>query len=87
MPSPLLFLAATLLYVLAAMATLWRLAREWRALLDAEWTARDQSLAMLIGMLLLTPITVWLHEWGHAATMRLYGAADPQIHYFLFWAM
>ncbi len=58
--------------------------REWRSLLDAQWTARDQS-AMLIGMLWLTPITVWLHEWGHAATMRLYGVADPQIHFFLYW--
>ncbi len=36
-------------------------------------------------MLLLTPPLVWLHECGHAAAMRLYGAPDPQIHFFLYW--
>ena len=79
------FQAMALLYVMAAGVTLWRLAREWRALLDATWTPRDSQLAQLIGLLLLAPVTVWLHECGHDAAMRLYGATDPQIHFFLYW--
>jgi hypothetical protein len=79
------FQAMAFLYVIAAAATLWRLAREWRSLLDADWTPRDSQLAQLIGLLLLAPFTVWLHELGHAAAMRLYGATDPDIHFFLYW--
>ena len=77
--------AISLLYALAALVTLWRLAREWRALLDDQWTPRDCSLAQLVGLFLLTPPAVWLHEWGHALAMRAFGATDPQIHFFLYW--
>jgi hypothetical protein len=80
-----MFQLASLVYAFAALATLWRLLREWRALLDDVWTPRDSQLAQMIGFLLLTPFAVWLHEWGHAAAMRLYGATDPQIHFFLYW--
>jgi hypothetical protein len=79
------FLVWTLVYAVAALATLWRLARDWRPLLDADWTTSDRNLAQMIGVFLLTPLAVWLHEWGHAAAMRWFGAPDPQIHYFFYW--
>jgi hypothetical protein len=79
------FQALALLYGIAALFTLWRLVREWRPLLDEVWTPRDVQLAQMVGFLLLTPVTVWLHEWGHAAAMRAFGATDPQIHFFFYW--
>jgi hypothetical protein len=85
MPSVDTFHAISLLYAVAALAVLWRLAREWRALLDDEWTPRDRDLAQLVGILLLTPPAVWLHEWAHATAMRGFGADDPRIHFFLYW--
>lgn len=85
MPPVLLMFAVAILYAGAALFTLWRLAREWRPLLDADWTARDRELAGQVGFLLLTPVAVWLHEWGHLTVMRLFGATDPTIHYFLYW--
>jgi hypothetical protein len=75
----------SLVYAVAAVATLWRLAREWRPLLDDEWTPRDRQLAQMIGVMLLAPPLVWLHEWAHLAAMRAFGAPDAEIHYFLYW--
>lgn len=85
MPGVLTFQAIALLYGIAAVATLWRLVREWRMLLDDAWTPRDAQLAQMAGFLLLTPVTVWLHEWGHATAMRAFGATDPEIHFFFYW--
>jgi hypothetical protein len=79
------FQAIALIYGIAALATVWRLVREWRPLLDDVWTAQDAQLAQMIGFLLLTPVTVWLHEYGHAVAMRAFGATDPQIHFFFYW--
>src|SRR4051794_41521204 len=78
-------LAWTLAGAAAGLATLWRLVREWRPLLDADWTARDRHLAQMIGVFVLTPAAVWLHEWGHATAMRGFGATDPQIHFFFYF--
>jgi hypothetical protein len=79
------FQVISLVYALAAVVTLWRLAREWRPLLDAAWTPGDRQLAQMVGVLLLPPPLVWLHEWAHAATMQSFGAPDARIHYFLYW--
>jgi hypothetical protein len=79
------FLGWTLIYAVAALATVWRLVRGWRPLLDAEWTAADRNLAQMIGLFLLTPPAVWLHEWGHTTAMRGFGAPDPRIHFYFYW--
>ncbi|MBX5492866.1 MAG: DUF3267 domain-containing protein [Chloroflexi bacterium] len=79
------FFAVAAIYTVAAAVTLWHVIRDWRALFDARWTVRDRTLAERSGFLLLTPPLVWLHEWGHALAMRHFGAADPQIHFFLYW--
>src|SRR4051812_15147988 len=82
---PLLFTAISLLYALFALRTLYRLVRHWCELWDNLWTPADRELAQMVGLLLLTPPLVWLHEWGHATAFRYFGAADPQIHFFLYW--
>src|SRR5687768_8119798 len=83
--SPGMLHAVSLLYALAAVWTLWRLVRQWRALFDPVWTRSDRDLAQMAGFLVLTPIAVWLHEWAHAAAMAAFGATDPAIHFFLYW--
>jgi hypothetical protein len=80
-----LFWVVSAFYLLAALATLRQLIRGWRGLLDARWTAADRELAQRVGMLLLVPPAVWLHEWGHATAMWLYGATDPAIHFYFYW--
>jgi hypothetical protein len=79
------FMAVSLLSARGAVVTLWRLARDWRSLLDDVWTQGDRELAQLVGVLLLAPPAVWLHEWGHALAFRAFGAVDPQIYFFLYW--
>ncbi len=79
------FQLASLVYAVAALAALWRLLREWRPLLDDVWTPRDRQLAQMIGVMLLPPPLVWLHEWAHLTAMQVYGAPDAEIHFFLYW--
>jgi hypothetical protein len=73
------------IYVLAAVYTLWQLKSRWRALIDAEYTPDDRSLAGRIGFLLLTPIGVLLHELSHMTAATLLGARDISLSFRVYW--
>lgn len=75
----------SLLYVLAALYTLWQLPGRWRSLTDETYTADDRNLAGRIGFLLLTPIGVLLHELGHMAFATAFGARDISLSYRVYW--
>jgi hypothetical protein len=75
----------SLLYVLAALYTLWQLKSRWRSLIDAEYTPDDRSLAGRTGFLLLTPIGVLLHELSHMTAATLLGARDISLSFRVYW--
>lgn len=75
----------SLVYVLAALYTLWQLPRQWRSLTDAEYTADDRSLAGRIGFLLLTPLGVLIHEAAHMLLAWLYGAQGITLSFRVYW--
>src|SRR5215211_7185225 len=75
----------SLLYLVAAVYTLWQLPSRWRALTDEEYTADDRNLANRVGFLLLTPIGVLIHELSHMAAATLLGARDISLSFRIYW--
>jgi hypothetical protein len=89
MPAGLMFGAPadllSLVYVAAALYTLWQLPRRWHSLVDATYTDDDRNLAGRIGFLLLTPLGVLLHELGHMLAAWLLGGRDISLSYRVYW--
>jgi hypothetical protein len=69
---------------LGALATLVSLIRNWRSLWDDDLTSADRLLAAQIGVFLLPPVVVLLHELGHALVAWLVGARVVGFSYRLF---
>jgi len=75
----------SLLYLVAAVYTVWQLPSHWRALTDEEYTTEDRNLANRIGFLLLTPIGVLLHELSHMTAATILGARDISLSFRIYW--
>lgn len=69
---------------LGALATLVSLIRNWGSLWDDDITSADRLLAAQIGVFLLPPVVVLLHELGHAVAAWLVGARVVGFSYRLF---
>src|SRR5579884_3900178 len=72
-------------YAIAALYTAILLWRGRRDVFDERFTAHDRQLAVLVGMLYLTPIGVLAHEMAHLVTARALGAQDLSLHFHLYW--
>ncbi len=83
--TPLLFDLLSLIYALQALRVLVTLYRRWSAFWDATFTPEDWRLAQEIGVFLVIPIGVLLHELGHGWAARALGARVLGLHYRLFW--
>jgi hypothetical protein len=75
----------SVLYLVAAVYTVWQLPSRWRALVDGEYTTDDRNLASRVGFLLLTPIGVLLHELSHMTAATLLGARDISLSFRIYW--
>jgi hypothetical protein len=75
----------SLLYLVAAVYTLWQLPSRWRGLTDEAYTADDRNLGNRVGFLLLTPIGVLIHELSHMAAAMLLGARDISLSFRFYW--
>ncbi len=79
----------SIFYALLGLRALWTVAKNWRALTDAQLTAFDRRLANELAFFVLVPIGVLLHEFGHAlATYQVGGTIDwlgGGFHYALFY--
>jgi hypothetical protein len=73
------------LYALLAVYTLVKLWTGWRSLRDDRFTRDDQRLAELIGLTLLTPPAVLIHELAHLAVARALGNGEAALHFRLYW--
>ena len=70
-----------IVFGLALVATLFMVARRWRAFWDRDFTAEDRRLASQCAVFVVPPIVVLLHELGHIAGARLVGGRVLDFHY------
>lgn len=70
-----------IVFGLALLATLFMVARRWRALWDHDFTAEDRRLANQCAVFVVPPIVVLIHELGHVAGARMVGGRVLGFHY------
>ncbi|MGI9252846.1 MAG: site-2 protease family protein, partial [Thermomicrobiales bacterium] len=62
-----------IVYALLAVKVVLQLARTWNETWDDTFTAQDRSLVNQTAFFVLVPISVALHECGHALMVKVYG--------------
>ncbi|MCC7023342.1 MAG: hypothetical protein IT338_10960 [Thermomicrobiales bacterium] len=67
------FALISLFYLVIGARVVVQLARNFRATFDRTFTRQDRALVDQAAFFVLVPISVALHELGHAATIRLFG--------------
>lgn len=61
------------IFGLALLATLFVVARRWRAFWDPEFSAEDRRLATQCAVFVVPPVVVLVHEIGHVVGARMVG--------------
>lgn len=59
----------SLLYVALGVRVIWMMARNWRSVWDKNFTASDRVLVNQASFFFLVPVSVLLHELGHAVAV------------------
>ena len=67
------FALISLFYVVLGVRVIYQLARNFRRTFDRNFTHEDRMLVDQAAFFVLLPISVALHELGHAIVIRLYG--------------
>lgn len=70
-----------IVFGVAMVATLFMVARRWRAFWDRDFTAEDRRLATQCAIFAVPPVVVLLHELGHIAGARLVGGRVLDFRY------
>jgi hypothetical protein len=67
------FVLISLVYAALGVRVLWQLARSWRQTWDRAFTPADRALVDQAAFFVLVPVSVALHEVGHAVAVRALG--------------
>lgn len=78
------FVLISLFYAVIGLRVVAQLARSWRETFDHRFTPADRSLVDQSAFFVLVPISVALHEVGHAVAIRLYGGGIESWGYYGF---
>jgi hypothetical protein len=78
------FILLSLFYVVIGVRVVARVIRERRELFDRRFTQHDRSLVDQAAFFILVPISVALHEFGHALAVWAAGAEVTGVGYFVF---
>lgn len=78
------FVLISLFYAVLGVRVVAQLARSWRETFDRRFTPADRSLVDQVAFFVLVPISVALHELGHAVAIRLFGGAIESWGYYGF---
>jgi tetratricopeptide (TPR) repeat protein len=70
-----------IVFGIALLGTLFMVARRWRSLWDADFTADDRRLATQCGVFVVPPVVVLIHELGHILGARMAGGRVLGFHY------
>ena len=71
----------SVLYGLVGLYTLYRLYLARASFFDHVVTSEDFNLAVMIGLFVLTPFSVLVHEAGHYFTAEHFGATAIELHH------
>ena len=71
---------------IAAVAALVTVIRERQAIFDERFTARDRSRILPFALFVLVPISVLLHEGGHALMVKVFGGHVTGFGFYFFYA-
>lgn len=63
----------SLLYVFLGVRVVWMIAKNWRSVWDRKFTPQDRMLVNQASFFFLVPISVILHELGHAVAVWGFG--------------
>lgn len=63
----------SLLYIALGVRVVWMMARNWRSVWDKNFTTSDRMLVNQASFFFLVPISVILHELGHAIAVWSFG--------------
>ena len=74
----------SLFYGVLAIRCVWQLAHHWRETFDDNFTPQDRSLVAQAAFFVLVPISVALHELGHAVAIKAMGGDILGFGYFAF---
>ena len=78
------FVLISLFYVVVGVRVVAQLARSWRQTFDRRFTPADRSLVDQTAFFILLPISVALHELGHAVAIWLFGGSVESWGYYGF---
>jgi hypothetical protein len=68
-----------------ALAALYNVVREWRTIFDDHFTARDRMRITPFVLFILLPLSVLLHEGGHAVMVKAFGGHIVGFGFYLFY--
>ncbi len=78
------FVLLSLFYTVIALGVVRDLARNWRPTFDRRFTVADRMLVDKAAFFVLVPISVALHEFGHALAIWALGGAVIDFGYYVF---
>lgn len=78
------FALISLFYVVLGLRVVAQLARSWRQTFDRRFTPEDRGLVDQAAFFLLVPVSVALHELGHAVAVWAYGGRVESWGYYGF---
>ncbi|MBK9143990.1 MAG: hypothetical protein IPM23_15930 [Candidatus Melainabacteria bacterium] len=74
-----------ILWIPLALITLKGLKDEWRKLWDNDLTIADRKTLWRLNILFLLPLTVLVHELGHAIAAIAFGGTVEELHLGIWW--
>ncbi|HEU5424707.1 MAG TPA: hypothetical protein VFU72_14275 [Nitrolancea sp.] len=75
----------SLLMAIISIRTLYVVARSWRQLFDQHFTPAERQLVSQAAFFLLLPLSVPLHEAGHAVAVKLFGGQITGYGWYVFY--
>ena len=78
------FALLSLFYVLIGIPVIRRLATNWRATFDRRFTPEDRALVQQAAFFVLVPVSVALHELGHAIAVWSFGGRVIDFGFYVF---
>lgn len=78
------FAIISLIYSVIGIRVLYQVIRSWSSLWDKTFTPADRLLVSQAAFFLMVPVSVALHELGHAVAIWSFGGAVTDFGYYLF---
>ncbi|MEJ7839053.1 MAG: site-2 protease family protein [Thermomicrobiales bacterium] len=78
------FVLISVIYAVIGVQAIYKLVRSWSETWDRNFTQKDRILVDQAAFFVLVPVSVLLHEGGHAATVELFGGTVTDFGFYGF---